>query len=506
MGGSVGSVAKSIVPVAVGIAASFIPGPGWAVSIYMAAAALGSSLVMNAVFPSDIPGIEGFEFSGFNASNTPRMIRQAATTWKLIYGRARTKGAALTFLDVSDGNIWLYGLVTCAGHEVDGFESVWFDADQLTYTASNGAVISPSRYVGYAWVWTGDGTEAGDADLLAQMMADSPDLWTADHKQLGHAKIYFKLKYNRNVWSAIPQVSAIIRGKKVYDPRSGLTAWADNVALCVADYCISALGLKEPTGEMDWSGTITAAANICDEDVALKAGGTEKRYTCNGVLDTKDKTKANLSTLLTSMAGNTLRVNGLRKIYAGAYRAPTTTLDIDELAEPIKGLQCRTGRRDLCNAVKGTYVSENNDWQDTDFPMVSNASYLAEDNGERLWKDIRLPMTGTATMAQRLAKIELERNRRQVRFTWPGMLSCYRLEPCQTVAVDMSRYGWSAKVFEVMEANLRVRGSEDAPALGCDLLHKETDANVYSWSAEERGHGLQRLVHPAQPLQRGRAH
>jgi hypothetical protein len=66
------------------------------------------------------------------------------------------------------------------------------------------------------------------------------------------------------------------------------------------------------------------------------------------------------------------------------------------------------------NGVRGQFVSPENDWQPDDFPAYASDVYLAEDGGERKWRDISLPFTISAAMAQRLAKIELERARRQM--------------------------------------------------------------------------------------------
>src|SRR3546814_20337271 len=65
-----------------------------------------------------------------------------------------------------------------------------------------------------------------------------------------------------------------------------------------------------------------AAANVCDEDVQLAGGGTEKRYTCNGTIDTSETPKAILAGLYGCMAGYVVRSGGKWRIYAGAYRTP----------------------------------------------------------------------------------------------------------------------------------------------------------------------------------------
>lgn len=74
-----------------------------------------------------------------------------------------------------------------------------------------------------------------------------------------------------------PQVSAIIRGRKLYDPRTTLTTYSDNPALVLADFIQSNLyGMNR---SVDWASVI-AVADICDELI-----GGEKRRKIGLVID-----------------------------------------------------------------------------------------------------------------------------------------------------------------------------------------------------------------------------
>jgi hypothetical protein len=267
----------------------------------------------------------------------------------------------------------------------------------------------------------------------------------------------------------------------VYDPRTTLTAWSDNAALCIADYLMSEVGLNCDLAEID-SDQLIAAANTCDEAVTLAAGGTEARYTLNGAFDTATTPRGILPQLLTSLAGFVRFIGGTWGVYAGAYATPTLTLTQDDLRGQLHVMP-RLSKRDLCNAVKGLFVTEANNWQPNDYPPVTNATYLSEDDGERIWRELNLPFTSSSAMAQRIAKIELERNRQQITVEWPGKLNCFQLQAGDTVQVTLSRYGWSAKVFEVVSSTLVHDGPAGEVALGCDLVLRETASAVYDWTA-----------------------
>jgi hypothetical protein len=188
--------------------------------------------------------------------------------------------------------------------------------------------------------------------------------------------------------------------------------------------------------------------------------------------------------LLTSINGSAVPVGGKWRILPAVYRTPTVTLEIDESGSSVRGpvqFATRQSRRNLWNGVKGQYFSPNNKWQATDFPPVASSTYQTEDDNERIWRDITLPFTKSASMAQRIAKILLLRNRRQIEVTLACNLSAYQVATGDTVMVNSTRYGWDSKVFEVMNTSLEVSESQ----LGVNLTLREIDSAVYDWSTSE---------------------
>lgn len=77
--------------------------------------------------------------------------------------------------------------------------------------------------------------------------------------------------------SGFPTFKAIIQGRKLYDPRTGLTVYSDNPALALGDFITSTVYGMGKTVD---STSLTAAANFCDE-----LCGTEKRRIIGLVLD-----------------------------------------------------------------------------------------------------------------------------------------------------------------------------------------------------------------------------
>ena len=115
------------------------------------------------------------------------------------------------------------------------------------------------------------GDEAGQP--FPDLVAESEGKWTDAHRQTGHTKVYIRFDTSMLQGNA-PNVSAVVKGLKLYDPRTGLTTWSANAALAVATYLMNTdFGPGAALSEIG-SAELTAAANSCEERVALAAAAT----------------------------------------------------------------------------------------------------------------------------------------------------------------------------------------------------------------------------------------
>lgn len=414
-------------------------------------------------------------------------VRQPTAPWQVIYGRARV-GGVITYIEATPGDTFDNGLlnlvITLAGHEVDAVESIWFDDEQIPLdgTTANGGGDATGRLAGYCAVEIALGSESGQP--FPGLVTYSQGKWTADHRQDGRAKIYVRLRFNPDLYpNGVPNITAVVRGKPVYDPRTATTTYSANAALCVNDYLTStAFGFGATyASEIDETALI-AAANICDEDVSLAAGGTEARYTVNGAFLTSAAPKRTLELLLSAMGGKAVNVGGKWFIYTGAYDSPTIELDESDLAGPIR-VQSLISRRENANGVKGIFTDPNSFWQPTDFPAIASTTYLSEDGGERVWRDLDLSTFVTSgTQAQRLAKIDLLSVRQGLTVVLPCKLTAWAAVTGRTVAVTNTKFGWSSKAFDVQSSRFTVA---DDGTLGVELSLRETASAVFDWSTSE---------------------
>lgn len=214
---------------------------------------------------------------------------------------------------------------------------------------------------------------------------------------------------------------------------------------------------------------------------AASSGGTAqvkvKRYTCNGSFTLDEKPRDIMSAVLSSMGGRLTYWGGKYRVYPAVYDVPTITLTDSDLRGAIKG-QIRASRRDLFNGVRGTYVDVDKKYQATDYPIYKSATYKTQDNGEEILGDLNLPFTNDPYIAQRLAKLELERNRRGRVIEFPAKFTALNLRIWDTVTLSLTNpSGWNG-VYRVV--TMRIESDE-----GLMLTLREEHSDIYAWSGSD---------------------
>jgi hypothetical protein len=434
--------------------------------------------------------------------------RNPAADARVIYGKVRTGGTIVHMETIGSKNETMHMAIVIAGHETNALNSLYVNDEKLSLS-----VVSTEQRTGTRSVSDGEGgyydeqytytvtldnpyysvnykgsTSVINVDYLFGTDTQSPmaDLFAGSSAQgyafKGLSVLGAKLVFNQDKFpQGLPNITAEVEGKKVYDPRTSTTAYSSNPALCIRDYLTNtSYGLGATGVEVD-DDSFIAAADICDEDVDLAVGGTEKRYTLNGTFLTSEKPKDVLSKMLMSCGGNLTYVGGKWTIKVAEYRTPSMTLTDDDFVSEIT-IQGSVSRRDLFNAVKGTYSEPDALYQISSFPPVTNSTYSAQDN-ETIWKDIQFPFTTSVATCQRLAKIDLEKMRQQITVTVSCNMKAFALQTGDTVYLDIDRYGWSNKVFEVADWNFDFTDTENGAAPVVSMTLRETASGIYDWNS-----------------------
>ena len=217
----------------------------------------------------------GGQQQGFKPQPRTVMVREPAKPWQIVYGQSRVSGVVVFMHSSSrkisdandpedDGTKVLHMVLVLAGHEVASIDDIYFFDEIVEIGDENEAI---GKYGGHAWVYKHTGAAGQEAD--ASLMEWLPHLWTEDHRLEGHAYLYVRLLFDDELYPSLPEITAVVRGRKVYDPRDGQTRWSDNNALCIRDYASN----FEFGGEFDDADcddeTVETAANICDERVPV---------------------------------------------------------------------------------------------------------------------------------------------------------------------------------------------------------------------------------------------
>jgi len=402
--------------------------------------------------------------------------RQPIAPHTVIYGRTRIGGTIL-YMESTNANKYLHVVVAIAGHEIDEVEKFYFNDVEVTIDGSGN--VEAGQYKDRARIQYKLGTD--DQTAFADLVAESDGKWTNNHRVRGRALVYMRLEYDQNVFiNGVPNLSVVVRGKKVYDPRTETTVWSANPALCVTDYLTNnKYGMAAVYAEEIDEEALIAAANICDEDVTKVGGGTENRYEMHGSFATSSQPEDIINQMVFAMAGRCIWSGGVWRILAGAYYTPTLTFDEGDLRGGIK-VQSLVSRRESFNGVKGVFASVDDNYILSDFPPINSAVFVAKDNGEENLKSIELPFTTSASMAQRLAKIELLRARQQITVAMPMKLVGMKANVGDIVQINNTRMGWSSKPFEVVSANIAF-----GETVGVDIDFREVSTDVYDWATSE---------------------
>lgn len=296
-----------------------------------------------------------------------------------------------------------------------------------------------------------------------------PTQWPATSVLRGFCYTVITLDLNQPEFQGgIPDIQVLLKGKKLYDPRTGLTVWSSNPALAIYDYLVSEI-CGVPTADIPTAELITAA-NVCDEvDAANPAGGV--RYTFNGTVTSDQDQKPVLEKMEEAMAG--IIVPTTWEISAGKYVAPVMALYQEDIVG-AHGSTPGAADADIYNGVRGQFISSENNYVATDFAPFQNATYVTTDDRE-LWHNNDFPFTDSVQRVHNLCRIMTEDQRNG--FTLKAVFSqkAWALRVGQRVTFTSAFYGQAAKIY-------RVTDKKFSPDSMVDLVLKEDSPDIWDFA------------------------
>lgn len=478
---------------------------GWvATSLYLAGAAgvvaATAGFVANITVAYVLPALA---FAGIARSMMPKIPvaqRQAdilelslgEAPREVVFGRAVTGGTLLDAFNYGTDNEWEVMVIALADHECDALEGYYVNETYYTFSA-DGLQTGFDSSLAIHWR-PGTLTQTPPSALVSA----SGGRWTSDDKAIGVAHVWVAYKVNDGVWqSGRPRFRWRVRGARVYDPRKDSTVaggsgahryadpatweWSENAALCRYAYVrgIYTNGqlMVGPGRTADEAPAVDviADANICDEDVGLKAGGTEKRYRVGCVIRADEEWANVEEDFAVSMGGDLVERAGMLAIDVGAANSVVATITDDDLILGAKIVtQAKRSRGDLINSVKASFVDPAQLWQDNSAPLRRDTSAIAADREPRE-QLLELRFVTSHTQAQRLSKIALARARLQ-------RTASITLGPKYSLLEVGDWITWASARYPEASVTYQIVGAELDGAGLITLALREIAGSVYAWT------------------------
>ena len=265
------------------------------------------------------------------------------------------------------------------------------------------------------------------------------------------------------------------------------TVWDNNPALLIRHvYQHPQFGKATVSAEED--DRIIRAAIACDTSTGYVVGGvteTRRLYRAALVAQFGGQAKDVIDDLVQAMAGSWAFAGGSLYIKPGVWTAPVMSLtDADlavvnrngtqESARPI-GIATHRPRVDKFNTVNVQIWDLAQDYKQVTLTPLTSSALVAAD-GATLSQAVTYEAIGYAPQALHVAGIMMRDARDPLTVMLPCKLRAYPLELFDNVTLTLSRYGFSAKAFQVVNREWTADGQ-----LGLTL--KETAESIFQLDA-----------------------
>jgi hypothetical protein len=322
--------------------------------------------------------------------------------------------------------------------------------------------------------------------------------WTGEHRLQGIAYVHLRLQMDesQSIWRGEPEVTALIIGRKIYDPRKNLTLYSENLPLQMLDYLTNnrygkGLGLSR----IHMQSFIDAAYWVDEQitsDVTINgvtSAVTYARITGNLVIDTGKSVFSNVKQMLSGMRGMMPIGSGQLRLVCEKEGDPvfffghgrSTKQNYALITGPIKS---KAGRKnDRYNRVIIRFPNKltNYERDEVHYPEANDplfAEWLAEDNGVLLEQSFEFDTITNKAEVYQMAEIIAKRSRNRMEVSFSASPPAIVVEPGDIVGISDDTRGWDEKPFRVEQCKLREDGDVEFEFI------EHQDA-IYPWSGVE---------------------
>ena len=400
----------------------------------------------------------------------------------IVYG-TRKVGGNVVFLETSGtDNQYLYMAVVLSEGEINGVTSLFVNDNQVTLsgTLTDGTqrtvASSDVNFFDESSLITVEahfGTDSQSASTLLSTLTS----WTSNHRLRGLAYLAIRFEWNADKFGSLPQVQAIVQGKKVYNPNldgtltggSGShradtsTTWeySDNPILQLLDYLRNErFGMGIPNSYFDsnfadWQ----TATDVCDTNITPFSGASQiDLMDSHTVVDTSVKAIDNVKNFVRGSRSYLNFSGGKYNILVESTGSASITLTEDNI---IGGISIQSkNKNSRYNRVIVNFTNPDKNFQsDTaQFPPVDetglasadqHATMKTADGGLLLEGRFDFSMFTSPYQAQEMAEIILRRSRTSLDVSLKADATAMDLAIGDLVNITHATPAFSAKPFRV---------------------------------------------------------
>lgn len=418
----------------------------------------------------------------------------------VVYG-TRDVGAIVVDRNVSDAaggadNEFLHLMCVFCYGEIDAFEEFFFN--DVSWNDKKWLKDSKNPSKGK---WFTYETRTGEAGQTAVDAAGKLNGFSADtSKYEGLAIAFFTIQQDKDqtIWSGgAPQITARIRGKKCFDPRTGLTSYTENPAIHMIDYLsnsVYSLGLN--SDDYDINSFINVAnisdiehTSIVDTRVCETVDGvysctgkpaetvTFKRYTHNNIIDTEQTIFNNMQEIANSFRGYFPNSDGRISVASEMESTSVMSFNEDNMVSSITSEV--PDRNSRFNRVIVRFPNKANKYKKDEcfFPESGSQTeidWLAEDNQVTQERAIDTESTVYKAEALQLARIAAYVSRYAETITFTAMPEANQLDVGDVIDITDSTRGWDSRLFRISDIQYRDDGLVNITG----IQHEDA---VYPW-------------------------
>lgn len=405
--------------------------------IALAVASIAVGMVGNMLAKPKIPSYSDYT----SQQDRKQVLRSSSAAEVVIYGHTVVSGL-LIFAEEQAGeqdeDEWLHLALAVCAHPVEKIGQIWLGEDKIEDFGVNA-------------VWeVNNGLTACESEIF-----NACPSWKEDMIGRDMCWVRISLKFDAELFPyGLPNIKMEVWGKKLYDPRLGVTQYSENAALVILDYFRSYLDVTD--SEIYWE-NIKSQANICGEAVTTPEGELEQRYRLNGAFDLSETPTSVLDSMLLCCAATPVFIGGRFGIQVGAYYGPPElTITESQIVDTVQ-ITPETELREATNAVYGTFIDPEQEYTQTDFTPIIMQDWIKED-GYEIKEDLDLRFVNSPYQAARVANIYLRQKRCGRSVTVPMNMSGLGYIRGATIALDIPTLGIHGAEFRVKENTFSIDG------------------------------------------------